>query len=79
MAEVEIIEIELEAGGGRLDRALADALPQLSRARIQALMAQGSVTREAVAMSDASARAEPGLYRLAIPPAAAKERSPLRS
>ena len=70
MAEVEIIEIELEGGGGRLDRALADALPQLSRARIQALMSEGAVTREAAAMSDASARAEPGLYRLAIPPAA---------
>jgi len=64
----EIIEVALTGGPGRLDRALADALPELSRARIQALMAEGAVTREGAAMNDASARAEPGLYRLAIPP-----------
>jgi 23S rRNA pseudouridine1911/1915/1917 synthase len=70
MAPGEIIEIELLEGGGRLDRALALALPQLSRARIQALMAQGAVTRQAAVMDDASARAEPGAYRLVIPPPA---------
>ncbi|HEY5288854.1 MAG TPA: RluA family pseudouridine synthase [Caulobacteraceae bacterium] len=63
-----MIEVELLGAVGRLDRALADALPELSRARIQALMVEGAVTRGGAAMNDASARAEPGLYRLAIPP-----------
>jgi 23S rRNA pseudouridine1911/1915/1917 synthase len=66
----EIIEVELTAVGGRLDRALADALPELSRARIQALMALGAVSRAGLALGDASARAEPGLYRLVVPPPA---------
>jgi 23S rRNA pseudouridine1911/1915/1917 synthase len=65
-----IIEVELAGDGGRLDRALAAALPELSRARIQALMAQGAVTRKALAMTDPAARAAPGLYSLAIPPVA---------
>jgi 23S rRNA pseudouridine1911/1915/1917 synthase len=73
MTAGEIIEIELTETSGRLDRALADALPAFSRARIQALMAQGAVTRQAVAMIDASARAEPGLYRLEAPPPAPAE------
>jgi 23S rRNA pseudouridine1911/1915/1917 synthase len=64
------IEIELTASEGRLDRALADALPELSRARIQALMALGAVSRAGLALGDASARAEPGLYRLVVPPPA---------
>ena len=34
-----------ESAGGRLDKTLAEHLPALSRARIQALMAAGLVTR----------------------------------
>jgi 23S rRNA pseudouridine1911/1915/1917 synthase len=68
-APPQIIEIELSADEGRLDRALAAALPELSRARIQALMAEGAVTRAATPMTEPSARAAPGRYRLAIPPA----------
>ena len=65
----EIREIELgEAVEGRLDRALADAAPELSRARIQALMAEGAVRRETQAMTDPSARALAGRYRIEIPP-----------
>ena len=65
----EIREIELgEAVTGRLDRALADAAPELSRARIQALMAEGAVRRGADVVADASARALPGRYRIAVPP-----------
>jgi 23S rRNA pseudouridine1911/1915/1917 synthase len=66
----EILEVELTATDGRLDKALAEALPELSRARIQALMAQGAVNRDGEAAGDPSARARPGLYRLTIPPAA---------
>ncbi|HEY1749932.1 MAG TPA: RluA family pseudouridine synthase [Caulobacteraceae bacterium] len=54
----------------RLDRALADAAPDLSRARIQALLAAGAVTRDGEAVADASARPAPGVYRIQIPPPA---------
>src|SRR5829696_2106259 len=37
---VRIVELE---GGGRIDKALAEKLPELSRARIQALIAEGRV------------------------------------
>jgi 23S rRNA pseudouridine1911/1915/1917 synthase len=67
----EVLEVELAEGvSGRLDRALADAAPQLSRARIQALMAEGAVSRDGAALADASAKALPGRYRIAVPPPA---------
>ncbi len=67
-AGADVLEIELgEAVTGRLDRALADAAPQLSRARIQALMAEGAVSRSGAALADASAKALPGRYRIAVP------------
>lgn len=61
-AEGRRIEIRLDEGaaGQRLDRALAAALPDLSRARIQALLAEGRVARDGVPIADASARAKPG-------------------
>jgi 23S rRNA pseudouridine1911/1915/1917 synthase len=63
------LEIELAEGmAARLDRALADAAPELSRARIQALLAEGAVRRGAEIVTDASARPLPGLYRIDIPP-----------
>ena len=67
--DVAIIEVELGSDvTGRLDRALADAAPQLSRARIQALMAEGAVSRGDGAVTDASAKAQAGRYRIAVPP-----------
>ena len=60
--------IRLRAPAGRLDRALADRATDLSRARIQALMAQGAITLDGEPATDASARALPGLYRLIVPP-----------
>ena len=65
--------IEVELGGdvtGRLDRALTDAAPQLSRARLQALMAEGAVSRGDAVVTDASAKASPGRYSIAVPPPA---------
>ncbi|MFM8819774.1 MAG: RluA family pseudouridine synthase [Phenylobacterium sp.] len=69
----EILEAILAAGAaGRLDRALADALPQLSRARLRALMEAGAVSRDGSVMTDPSGRAAAGIYRVAVPaPAAA--------
>ncbi|MFI4935845.1 MAG: RluA family pseudouridine synthase [Caulobacterales bacterium] len=65
-----------DAVAPRLDRALADALPDLSRARIQALMAQGAVRLEGEVVSDLSARPSPGLYTLQIPAPAPAEPQP---
>ena len=66
--DVALAIIAPEAVGVRLDKALAEALPGLSRARIQALMAQGKVTRDGVVLTDLSAKAVAGEYLLAIPP-----------
>ncbi|HEX4740187.1 MAG TPA: RluA family pseudouridine synthase [Caulobacteraceae bacterium] len=68
-----MIEVTLDAPNGRLDRALAEALPEVSRARLQALMVQGALTREGVTLADPAARAASGLYRLAIPATAPAE------
>jgi len=56
------IEITLSeaAAGQRIDRALADAVPALSRARIQALLAEGRIARDGMTLTDAAARARPG-------------------
>lgn len=56
--------------GGRLDRALSMAAVDISRSRIQALMAAGALTREGVVVTDASMTAKPGEYELVIPPPA---------
>ncbi len=69
MTDPTAIEVTLTETKGRLDRALADALPDLSRARVQALMGEGAITREGAPVTDASAKAAPGLYRLIVPAA----------
>ena len=58
--------VELEAGG-RLDKALADKLPELSRSRVQALLAMGAVSLGDVTVTSSSARTQAGLYRVLIP------------
>ena len=63
----ETLVVELATVDGRLDRALADALPDLSRARIQALLAEGRVSRDGQAVRDAARRPEPGRYTLDLP------------
>ncbi|MFM8377134.1 MAG: RluA family pseudouridine synthase [Phenylobacterium sp.] len=69
----EVLEAALPAAStGRLDRALADAFPNLSRARLRALMEAGAVSRDGAPVTDPSGRARPGAYRVAVPaPAAA--------
>jgi 23S rRNA pseudouridine1911/1915/1917 synthase len=62
------VELAAEDAVGRLDRALTDRLPDLSRARLQALMAEGRVSRDGAVITDASGRALAGLYRIEIPP-----------
>jgi len=62
-----ILEARLEKGGVRLDKALTDIFPTLSRARLQALLAEGVVTRDGTPVSVASGKAQPGLYAVALP------------
>jgi 23S rRNA pseudouridine1911/1915/1917 synthase len=70
-----IVTLEADAAG-RVDKALAERLPELSRARIQALIAEGRVSRAGAPLRDASARVQPGDYRLEIPPPAPAEPMP---
>ncbi|WP_267386361.1 RluA family pseudouridine synthase [Sphingomonas sp. GC_Shp_3] len=58
-----------DAEGLRLDRALADALPTISRERLKALISTGEVTDEAgVLRRDPASKAAPGgLYRVNVP------------
>ncbi len=71
----EFLSIELEEGehGERLDRALARRLPELSRARLQALMKDGRVTHGGEAERDPAAPALAGLYVVEIPAPLAAE------
>jgi 23S rRNA pseudouridine1911/1915/1917 synthase len=56
-------------GTGRLDRALAEALPEISRARIQALVAEGNLRVNGAVEFDSSAKKFAGLpFALTFPP-----------
>jgi len=70
---VRVVEIAAEDAQGRVDKVLATRLPEMSRGRIQALMAEGRISRDGVPLTDASAKALPGDYRLEIPAPAAAE------
>jgi 23S rRNA pseudouridine1911/1915/1917 synthase len=76
--EFETLTVELapENAGGRLDKTLADALPGLSRARIQALMAEGRVSHGGAPVRNPSGKAQAGVYELLIPPPVAAEPQP---
>jgi 23S rRNA pseudouridine1911/1915/1917 synthase len=57
-----------EDAGGRIDKALAAGVPELSRGRIQALMAQGRIRLAGRPITDLSSRAAAGDYEIDIPP-----------
>jgi 23S rRNA pseudouridine1911/1915/1917 synthase len=71
----DVLLVTLEAGE-RLDKALAAAAPDLSRARIQALMAEGAITFGDATVTDASGKAKAGEYRILVPPPAPAEPEP---
>ena len=65
------IEVVLgEVGGARLDKALAEAVPDLSRARLQALIAKGAVSLNGAVLTNSSAKAVAGAYSITVPPLA---------
>ncbi|HEX6858750.1 MAG TPA: RluA family pseudouridine synthase [Caulobacteraceae bacterium] len=73
---VRIVEVAPEEAGERLDKTLAGKLPELSRARVQALLAAGQVSLCERPVTDASAKAAAGLYEILIPPVEAAEPKP---
>ena len=75
-APAEVLEARIDAAGVRLDKALAGAFPTLSRARLQALLAEGAVSRDGAVLTGGSAKAQPGLYAVALPPVAPATPSP---
>ena len=67
---VSIIEARIGAGanGWRLDRALADAIPTLSRERLKVLISAGAVSRAGEAARDPARKAAAGdLFAVAVP------------
>jgi 23S rRNA pseudouridine1911/1915/1917 synthase len=68
--DAEMLEARIDAPGVRLDKALAAAFPTLSRARLQALLAEGAVTRDGQPITSGSAKAQTGLYAVVLPPVA---------
>lgn len=72
----EVLEAHIDAPGVRLDKALAEAFPTLSRARLQALLAGGAVSRDGQVLTGGSAKAQPGLYAVALPPVAPADPQP---
>ena len=73
---VSVIELQLEATPERLDKALSQALPEVSRARIQALLAGGAISRDDQPLTAGSRSTEAGLYRIVLPAPIAAEPEP---
>ncbi len=63
-----MLEARIDTAGLRLDKALALAFPDLSRARIQALIAEGAVSFGDQILGNGSAKAAVGDYQIALPP-----------
>lgn len=75
------IEIGPDLAGQRLDKALATAAPDLSRARLQALIAAGQVSLDVegkapLPLTNGSAKAVAGTYAVVVPPPIAAEPLP---
>lgn len=75
----EPIIFEGVVGAGRLDRALAEAVPSLSRARIQALIADAALTIGGTVITDASSTKFAGeAFVILVPPARPDKAEPQR-
>lgn len=71
-----VLEARIDAPGVRLDKALAEAFPALSRARLQALLAEGAVSRDGGTVTSGSSKAVSGLYVVTLPPIAPADPQP---
>jgi 23S rRNA pseudouridine1911/1915/1917 synthase len=64
---LRLVDLSADGAGGRLDKTLADLLPEMSRARVQGLLTQGLISLGGAVLTDASAKAKAGTYRIEIP------------
>ena len=71
--DLRLVDLSTEAAGGRLDKTLAELLPEMSRGRVQGLLGQGLISLNGAVLTDASAKAKAGLYRIEIPAPIAAE------
>lgn len=68
MPENFTITAQTDDAGQRVDKFLAVRLPDYSRARLQALLAEGAVHRDGLQIADGSARVKPGQsFSLTVP------------
>jgi 23S rRNA pseudouridine1911/1915/1917 synthase len=75
-AQTLVVSLAPDEAGSRLDKALAAKLPQISRARLQALMAEGQVRLDGTALRDPAGKAAAGEYRISVPPPEPAQPSP---
>ncbi len=72
-AQILTAEVDADESGERLDRVLAEHFADLSRARLQALIAEGRLSRDGQIITDGKHKARAGTYTLSIPaPVAAR-------
>ena len=62
--------------GQRLDKVLAPLFPDISRARLQALIGEGRLSLDGQPITDASRKAKAGVYTLLVPPPAPADPEP---
>jgi 23S rRNA pseudouridine1911/1915/1917 synthase len=66
--DTKLVIVDEDGAGTRLDKFLSDRLPDFSRSRIQALLAQGHLTLQGVAITDAAMKVKSGQkFHLVIP------------
>lgn len=70
---LRIVAVEAGDAGGRIDRLLAERLPEFSRARLQALIAERRVSVDGAVVTSSSANAVAGDYRVEVPAPVAAE------
>jgi 23S rRNA pseudouridine1911/1915/1917 synthase len=71
MEHVRTVTAGPEDRGERLDRFLAGKLPELSRARVQALLSQGEVRQDGAVIAEGARRVKPGeRFAVHLPPPA---------
>jgi 23S rRNA pseudouridine1911/1915/1917 synthase len=77
MDHVSTVTVGPDDSGQRLDRFLAARLPDLSRARLQALLGAGSVSQDGALMTEPSHRVKPGqTFTVRVPPPRAARPAP---
>lgn len=71
---VHTLTVAPSQAGSRLDRWLAESLPELSRSRLQALIEEGALTTDGTVVASASRKVKAGeVFSLDVPPPVAAE------